>query len=95
MGVNLADFLTTNLMKLAVIGKSVKSAGFFGPDISSKITLTKEKGRRKRKSEEKKRRRREKSNSCTLSFYNLYGYFGDSFWPEKNCWTQLERSIWR
>ena len=62
-----------------------QKAGFVSPR-SSKITVTKEKERRKRKSEEKERRRREKSNGCTLSFYN--GYFGVSFWPKKNCWTQ-------
>ena len=44
------------------------------------------KGKEKKKSEEKERRRRKKSNAYILSFYN--SYFGDSFWPKKNCWTQ-------
>ena len=62
---------------------------FLKPDkgsTSSKITLTKEKQWRKRKREEEERRRREKSNGFTRSFYN--GYFGDSSWPKKNCWTE-------
>ena len=41
----------------------------FGPDWSSWITLTKEKGRSKRLSEEEERRRREKGHGCTLSFF--------------------------
>ena len=61
VSVNLADFLETSQIKLVVIWiKSVKNTGFFGPDISSKITVTKEKESRKRKSEEKEGRRREK-----------------------------------
>ena len=45
-----------------------KKTGFLG-QISSKITLTREKERRKRNSKEEERRRREKGNDCTLSCY--------------------------
>ena len=45
-----------------------KKTGFLG-QISSKITLTREKERRKRNSKEEERRRREKGNNCTLSCY--------------------------
>ena len=65
--------------------KKRQKASFLGP-INSKITLTKEKEKRKRNREEEEMRSREKINGCTLSFYN--GYFGDNFWPEKNCWKQ-------
>ena len=70
------------------LSQKLQKCRLFGPDMGSKITLTKEKERRKRKSEEKDRKEgeEEKSNGGTLSFY--IGYFGDSFWPEKNCWTQ-------
>ena len=76
-------FLKINLTKICshLREEAGQKAGFLDP-ISSKITLTNKKDRRKRMSEEEK----EKSNGFTLSFYN--GYFGDSFWPQKNCWTQ-------
>ena len=76
-------FLKINLTKICshLREEAGQKAGFLDP-ISSKITLTNKKERRKRMSEEEK----EKSNGFTLSFYD--GYFGDSFWPEKNCWTQ-------
>ena len=76
-------FLKINLTKICshLREEAGQKGGFLDP-ISSKITLTNKKERRKRMSEEEK----EKSNGFTLSFYD--GYFGDSFWPEKNCWTQ-------
>ena len=76
-------FLKINLTKICshLREEAGQKAGFLDP-ISSKITLTNKKERRKRMSEQEK----EKSNGFTLSFYD--GYFGDSFWPEKNCWTQ-------
>ena len=76
-------FLKINLTKICshLREEAGQKTGFLDP-ISSKITLTNKKERRKRMSEEEK----EKSNGFTLSFYD--GYFGDSFWPEKNCWTQ-------
>ena len=60
--------------------------GLLGPDKLQNHS-NEEEERRKRKNEEEERRRSEKSNGCTLSFHNR-GYFGDSFWPKKDCWTQ-------
>ena len=81
-------FLKINLTKICghLREEAGQKAGFLDP-ISSKITLTNKKERRKRMSEEEK----EKSNGFTLSFYD--GYFGDSFWPEKNCWTHFGRGL--
>ena len=55
--------------------------------ISPQITLTKKRKGEKERTKRKKRRRREKGNGNTLSFHNG-GYFADSFWPKKDCWTQ-------
>ena len=65
----LADFLKTNLTKLAVIWMKKGQTTLFLSPRSSKIIVTKQRERRKRKSEEKERRRRKKSKGCTLSFY--------------------------
>ena len=64
--------------------KRRQKAGFLGPISSNRTKEGKEK--EKRKSEEEGRSRTQKSNGCTLSSYN--GYFGDSFLPKKNCWTE-------
>ena len=79
----LADFLKTKLAKeiCSHLSKKASKDRFLGL-ISSKITLTKDKGRRKRKSEDVDRRRGEKSNGCTLNFYN--GYCLETVFGQKN-----------
>ena len=91
--VYLADFLKTNLTKFGVIWvKRRRKAGFLG-EISSKITLTKErKGKEKKK--ERGGRKEEKRKKQLLRYYFFYnGYFADSFLPKKT--SERKRSISR
>ena len=75
-------FLKINLTKICSHLREEASKGrFFGPDKLQNHT-NEQKGKEKKK----ERVGEEKSNGFTLSFYD--GYFGDSFWPQKNCWTQ-------
>ena len=62
---------------------------FLKPENGSKITVTKEKERRQRTENDgrdQERRRRKKAMVALLVF--IMSYFGYSFWPKKNCWTE-------